>query len=227
MRVLFTPFPARTHVNTQVPIAWALRSAGHQVCVATQPDVIEDVTAAGLAAVPIGDPLNVAAMMNGADDGDGEEADWLDVLDIGEIRPERLTYEYVHGVLTAWTSIVYQSTVRREVIAELVEFARDWRPDLVIWDTMYYAGSVAAMAAGSAHARLLFGLDLVGWMRQRYHVLLRDRPPGRHDDPLAEWLGPILEECGRGFAEEVVVGQWTVDPMPPPSACRSITFTCR
>lgn len=31
MRVLFTTFAARSHLYAQVPLAWALRSAGHDV----------------------------------------------------------------------------------------------------------------------------------------------------------------------------------------------------
>ncbi|MFD9718048.1 activator-dependent family glycosyltransferase [Streptomyces sp. NPDC059076] len=232
MRVLFTPFPATTHVNTQVPLAWALRSAGHDVRMATQPDVLDDILDAGLTAVPIGDVLDVAAQMNPdppdtansanadtntpgveAEQQDDEE-EWLDVLDIGETNPQKLTYDHLQGVLTTWTHVVHQNTNPRPVIAELVDFARSWKPDLVIWDTMYYAGGVAAMASGAAHARLLFGLDLMGWARQHYRELLAGRPPELRDDPLEEWLGPVLRSYGREFAEEAVLGQWTVDPLP-------------
>ncbi|MFD7229128.1 activator-dependent family glycosyltransferase [Streptomyces sp. NPDC059881] len=221
MRVLFTPFPATTHVNTQVPLAWALRSAGHDVCVATQPDVSDDILGAGLTAVPIGEVLDVGAKMNqeeseppGEAESDPDGESWLDVLDIGELRPEKLTYDYVHGTLTTWTHVIHQATNPRPVVAELVEFAREWRPDLVIWDTMYYAGSVAAMATGAAHARLLFGLDLMGRMRARYRTLLSERPSVLHEDPMQEWLGPLLAPYGSEFAEEAVLGQWTVDPLP-------------
>lgn len=214
MRVLFTPFPASTHVNTQVPLAWAMRSAGHEVCVATQPDVLDDIRAAGLTAVAVGEVMDVGAKMNQGDDPPPDDESWLDVLDIGELRQDRLTYDYVHGVLTTWTHVVHQNTVTRPLIAEMVGFARSWRPDLVVWDTMYYAGSVAAMASGAAHARLMFGLDLVGWMRQFYLRHLASRPVELHEDPLAEWLGPVLDGYGRSFAEEAVVGQWTVDPLP-------------
>ncbi|MFD4743065.1 activator-dependent family glycosyltransferase [Streptomyces virginiae] len=222
MRVLFTPFPATTHVNTQVPLAWALRSAGHDVRMASQPDVHEDILAAGLTAVPVGEVLDVGAKMNQQEepepDGpagqDRAEDSWLDVLDIGELRPEKLTYDYVHGVLTTWSHVVHQATNPRPVISELVDFARYWRPDLVVWDTMYYAGAVAAMATGAAHARLMFGLDLMGWMRSHYHDLLASRPAALHEDPFEEWLGPLLAEHGLEFAEEAVLGQWTIDPLP-------------
>ncbi|ROQ36032.1 L-2-deoxyfucosyltransferase [Streptomyces sp. PanSC19] len=222
MRVLFQPFAAATHVAAQVPLAWALRAAGHEVRVATQPDVAEDIARAGLTAVPVGDPLRVAAKMN-PDDADlvDELRDdaWLRVLDPGELRPERLTPEHLHGVFAAWTPLVHRNTVPDRMIDDLVAYARDWRPDLIVWDTMSYAGPVAARASGAAHARLLFGLDLVGLLRERYRDVLDRLPAELRDDPLEEWLGHVLERHGlkgpgRGFDEELVVGQWTVDPVP-------------
>lgn len=219
MRVLFQPFAAATHVATQVPLAWALRVAGHEVRVATQPDAVEDITQAGLTAVPVGDPLHVAAKMNPDDahlvDELRDDA-WLRVLDPGEIRPERLTPDHLHGVFAAWTPLVHRNTVPDRMIDDLVEFAADWRPDLVVWDTMTYAGPVAARACGAAHARLMFGLDLVGLLRERYRAVLDRLPAELRDDPLEEWLGHVLERHGhdRGFDEELVLGQWTIDPVP-------------
>ncbi|GAA1306617.1 DUF1205 domain-containing protein [Streptomyces sanglieri] len=222
MRVLFQPFAAATHVAAQVPLAWALRAAGHEVRVATQPDVTEAITGAGLMAVPVGEPLHVAAKMNPDDTGLAEELRddaWLRVLDPGEVRPERLTPEHLHGVFAAWTPLVHRNTVPDRTIDDLVALARDWRPDLVVWDTMTYAGPVAARAVGAAHARLMFGLDLVGLLRERYRAVLDQLPPELRDDPLEEWLGHVLERHslegpGQGFDEELVVGQWTIDPVP-------------
>lgn len=219
MRVLFQPFPADAHVNAQVPLAWALRAAGHEVRVATQPDAVGTVTRAGLTAVPVGDPLDIEDKMSpDAEDQVEEisEGTWLDVLDIGEVRPERLTHDYAHGVLTAWTSFIYQSSHPPRLMDDIVDFARSWRPDLVVWDTMSFAGPIAARASGAAHARLLFGLDLVGWIRQHYLASLRALPPELRDDPLEEWLGRIAGRYGLEFTEDLVVGQWTVDPVPEP-----------
>ncbi|MFH9138851.1 activator-dependent family glycosyltransferase [Streptomyces sp. NPDC017524] len=218
MRVLFTPFPASTHVHTQVPLAWAMRAAGHEVRVATRPDVVEEINNAGLTAVAVGGVLDVPATMNPeyTDEPDEirDEA-WLDVLDISETRPEKLTYSYVHGVLTAWTSFVYQNTLPDDATEELIGFARAWRPDLVVWDTMYYPGALAARISGAAHARLMFGLDLVGLMRRHYLVGMAGLPPALREDPLEEWMSRILRRHGQEFAEDLVVGQWTIDPVPP------------
>jgi hypothetical protein len=99
-------------------------------------------------------------------------------------------------------------------IDDLARFALNWEPDLVIWDPFCNAGMVAAQACGAAHARMLFGSDGLGQLRLA--CLDRDGrwPQSRHD-PLREWLQPALERWGCEFAEEAVLGDWTIFPMPP------------
>ncbi|MET9682303.1 nucleotide disphospho-sugar-binding domain-containing protein [Streptomyces coeruleorubidus] len=217
MRVLFTPFPATAHVNAQVPLAWALRSAGHDVRMASRPDVHDDILAAGVTAVPLGE-------VTGRDGATGpgrveespawsgpEEEAWL-----GDLPVDEPAHARVHRALTAWARRARRTTASRPVIAELVGFARYWRPDLVVWDWADHAGAVAAMAGGAAHARLVSGLDLVGWTRGQYRGLPEGRPDAPSEDAFQEWLGPLLAEHGRVFAEEAVLGQWTVDSLPAP-----------
>ena len=50
MRVLIVTFPWKTHLFHLVPLAWSLRTAGHEVRVATEPDLLGAVTGAGLTA---------------------------------------------------------------------------------------------------------------------------------------------------------------------------------
>ncbi|MGW7578886.1 hypothetical protein [Streptomyces sp. NPDC054765] len=57
MRVLFVTLAASPHFFVQVPLAWALRAAGHEVRVASQPDLMDTITAAGLPATPVGPRL--------------------------------------------------------------------------------------------------------------------------------------------------------------------------
>lgn len=221
MRVLFTPFPATPHVNAQVPLAWALRSAGHDVRMASRPEVHDDILAAGLAAVPLGE-------VNGHDGAAGpgrgeeppapsgpEEEAWLGDSPFGDLAEEP-AHARVHTALTARARHARRTTASRPVIADLVGFLRDWRPDLVVWDPTDHAGAVAAMAHGAAHARLVPGLDLVGWTRGRYRALPQAHPDAPREDAFREWLGPILAEHGRVFAEEAVLGQWTVNSLPAP-----------
>ena len=44
MRVLFAAHAERTHFYSMIPLAWALRTAGHEVYVASQPALTDDIT---------------------------------------------------------------------------------------------------------------------------------------------------------------------------------------
>ncbi|WUH98249.1 activator-dependent family glycosyltransferase [Spirillospora sp. NBC_00431] len=217
MQVLFTTVATKAHFYAQVSLAWALRAAGHEVCVASQPDMVDEIVRAGLAAVPVGEPFNADEAME-ARDGDtpdegGEDFVW-EAMDLAHLLGEDVAYEDVHGVLTTYCSLIFPYIYAERTVDELVDFARWWGPDLVVWDTVTFAGGVAARACGAAHARLLFGLDLVGWMRQLHRRHLAGRPVVRQEDPMREWLDPTLERHGSTFAEDAVTGHWTIDPSP-------------
>ncbi|MFF8261254.1 activator-dependent family glycosyltransferase [Streptomyces virginiae] len=240
MRVLFTTHTAKSHLFAQVSLAWALRAAGHEVHMAGQPDLADDITRTGLTAVTAGAALDLAAQMEsyeqnehdgsgdgtaqdpGAWEGTGGADDYRAIAeryeywtDMTEIRPQKLSYEYMHGVFTAMTTQVFQQYSAPAMIDDLVRHARWWRPDLVVWDPLTFAGPVAARAVGAAHVRLLFGLDLIGRMRRPYLDALRRLPPAQREDPMEEWLGDTVRRYGGEFGEDLVVGQRTIDPLPP------------
>lgn len=209
MRVLFTTFAAKSHLNIQVPLAWSLRAAGHDVRVASQPDLVDYIRQSGLPSVPVGAPLALSEQMT----SDPDDIDFARLADLTGRLPQRRTYDYLHTALTVSTA-VYQALSSDATTADLVELALAWRPDLVIWDTMTFAGAVAAIASGAAHARLLFGLDLVGHARQTYRGHLDERPERIPADPLRRWLGALLDRHNASFDERAVLGQWTIDPVP-------------
>lgn len=216
MRVLFTTGPIPTHLNLLVPTAWALRTAGHEVCVASSPDLREAIKDAGLPAVTVGRPADVprrVQLMASLQQSARKRKELIP--NIAETNPKRLTWEYVRGALWVYTTMVSGSILAYEsMLDDLVCFAQRWRPDLVIWDAMAYLGPVAARACGAAHVRSLFGPDHFGRMRTLFHQLARDRPTRPGDDPVREWLGTRLAKFGREFREQDVVGQRTIDPLP-------------
>ncbi|WP_200827002.1 activator-dependent family glycosyltransferase [Thermomonospora echinospora] len=218
---MFVTTPTKAPGHHRVPLAWALRAAGHEVRLVDRPNLVADITRTGLTAVPIGEALEADENIAASDrlrEGGGIAADVPgpeDLMRIEETRPEKLTYDFMHGVLTVMTTTVFRTFSPPRTIEELVAFAREWRPDLVLWDPLVFAGPVAAKACGAAHARLLYGLDMVALMRGRYLAAMAERPPEWREDPLEEWLGPVLERYGCSFGEDVVTGQWTIDPVPP------------
>ncbi|MEE4424140.1 activator-dependent family glycosyltransferase [Streptomyces bugieae] len=221
MRVLFLTLPAKAHLYPQVPLAWALRAAGHEVCVAGNPDLTAEIARTGLTAVPVGAALDQAGMVEqnqerereqSALSGDGPDPEEL--LKWTELEPGALDHTALQGLFTVATTLVFRTYSPDRTLDELVAFAREWRPDLVIWDTLVLAGPVVAKAVGAAHARLLYGLDLIGHMREQYLHGLDARPLPLREDPVEEWLGPVLDRYDTAFSEDVVTGQWTIDPVP-------------
>lgn len=215
MRILFTTFAARTHFFAQVPLATALRYAGHEVVVASQPDIIDDIVSAGLSAVAVGAVLDIEPETQQANDSFDDRN--LGGLAMSNSRHDHHTWESALGMFTAMTSFVFQNVCSDDMIDDVVRFADQWRPDLVIWDPLTLAGPVAARSCGAAHARLLFGPDQMARNRAAFVAEKARVDPARQEDPLLEWLGWTLDRIGCPSAEigeEMVVGQWTIDPTP-------------
>ncbi|MEV4546846.1 nucleotide disphospho-sugar-binding domain-containing protein [Nonomuraea wenchangensis] len=125
-----------------VPLAWALRAAGHEVLVATQPELLETVRHTGLPAAAVGRDVDAPAAFHdiafpsSAPPGEGAR---------GGPR--------VVGLFAA---------IAEAMAPELVALGRGWRADLIVSEPTCLAGPVAAAALGVPHVRHLFGTDLLG-----------------------------------------------------------------
>lgn len=65
------------------------------------------------------------------------------------------------------------------LVGGLVDFCRQWRPDLVLWEPNTYAGPIAARACGARHGRVLFTTDVYGVTHQHFRQRLRTAPAAR------------------------------------------------
>ncbi|MDX2600832.1 activator-dependent family glycosyltransferase [Streptomyces caniscabiei] len=215
MRVLFATHAERTHFYSMIPLAWALRTAGHEVYVASQPALTDDITQAGLTAVPVGEDHTFLRELEQAG---GQAGSSGAVAQDGSVEPPE-TWEG-QGLLYRTFVDFYMRGVNNDAfVAGLVDFARHFRPDLVVWEPYTFAGPVAARAVGAAHARLVFSPDLLQQMRRTFLRLRGQAPQDQRTDPLEPWLGPLLERFGGGaFGEDVTVGQWTIDTVPAGAA---------
>jgi UDP:flavonoid glycosyltransferase YjiC (YdhE family) len=83
------------------------------------------------------------------------------------------------------------------MIGDLIDFAAQWRPDLVVFEPTTYAGPLAAAALGIPAARHLWGID--------FTLRTRDIEP--------EILAPVLDRLG--LAEVETLGAVTIDNCPP------------
>ncbi|MBB5958533.1 glycosyltransferase (activator-dependent family) [Saccharothrix tamanrassetensis] len=217
MRVLFAVNPEKSLFPYLVPLAWALRTAGHEVRVASRPGFADVITRAGLTAVPVGrdqahDRRLVAGgmtpeAMQEARSGMGPPYDVLE--DPSKADWEYLRDEHLEAVR------VWHRPENFPLIAGLVEFARAWEPDLVVWEPTTYAGPIAAKACGAAHARFLWSVDAFGLTRDLFLKLKAEQPAGEQVDPLADWFSSYGRKYGFEFSEDMTTGHFTVDQIPP------------
>ncbi|MEE2052811.1 activator-dependent family glycosyltransferase [Nocardiopsis tropica] len=210
MRVLIATQAERTHFLGMVPLAWALRAAGHEVRVASQPALGPVVSATGLPFVPVGrDHLLRRVMRQYHAMTGGEEDDF----DMAEDRDEVLTWDYLlegYRLMVPW----WWRMVNDPMEQDLVAFCREWRPDLVVWEPITFSAAIAARACGAAHVRYLWGADIFARTRARFLERMAEQPEADREDPLAAWLGARAARYGVEFSEELVHGQATVEQVP-------------
>ena len=173
MRILFTTWAWPSHLYAMVPMAWACRIAGHEVLVASQPSLTQEILHTGLPAAPVGCEVDAVATFRnivfpplGQPTGGGPRV--LDLL----------------GALAG------------SMARDLVELARSWRADLLVYEPTALAGPLAAAVAGVPAVRHLFGTDLMSVIGPFLSRVL---------DPLAERFG-VRDVDPFGLA--------TVDPYP-------------
>ncbi|WP_050514944.1 nucleotide disphospho-sugar-binding domain-containing protein [Streptomyces rimosus] len=140
--MLFVTWAAPGHLFPMVPLAWALRSAGHDVRVAAPPSCEQAITHAGLPAVPVGHPVDLKSAGRREDFKAWYDSDWAAGW---ASRPEVLSDAQARTLRAATTR---QLVVADAMLGDLVEFATRWRPDIVVHDPLSFAGPVLAAVLG-------------------------------------------------------------------------------
>lgn len=219
MRVVFATLPVKAHLNTVIPLAWALQSAGHEVVLTAdwgpERDSTRYIEAAGLNAVSLGGEGDVSPVRP----GEHNQSDFLamdpDERDEGRWDGFRAAVRFMYRQVYAPESEVGgQSGLLRHLVA----FTDSWRPDLLLWDALVFPAPVAARLCGAAHARIVWGMDTIGMLRDRIRTDLDERRAASAqdiEDPCAEWLRPLLDPYGLDFTEDSLLGQWSVDLCRP------------
>ncbi|MEU9155349.1 nucleotide disphospho-sugar-binding domain-containing protein [Streptomyces sp. NPDC048417] len=161
MRVLIMCTPAASHLTPMVPLLWALRTAGHEVLVAGQPDITDAAVAAGLPAAAIGDRYDAAEVLRSGL-APGRRPNESGRAQVTELNPAVLIQPWLLHA--------------RYLTSDYLAFARQWRPDLVLSDPMELS---AAAVAGILEVPLVhhrWDLDTGGdGVRKRAHASLGAR----------------------------------------------------
>ena len=186
MRVLVTSWGWRSHFYPLVPLAWALRSAGHEVLVASHPSMVETIVGAGLPAVAVGEDLDFVEVFAGQ---------------VGRVatRSERAGGAPPASVTPAVTADGGVVRFAAGMLPGLLAFGREFRPDLVVFEPQNLAGAVTAAALGVPGVRQLWGPDETTQL----------------DLDRAAVLGPLAELAGVPLAEVRPAGDLLLDPCPP------------
>jgi glycosyltransferase (activator-dependent family) len=218
MRILFVINPEKAHFYPMVPLAWALRCAGHEVRVVSQPRFADTITQAGLTAVPVGRDVDLWELIPRHDDF----RDWkwqpqyglLDhpPYDVAE-SPDKATWDYMSPSYGDQV-YVWHKPACFPMIGGVVEFAQRWQPDLILWEPLAFAGPIAAKACGAAHGRLMWSVDVFGYTRGEFLRLKNEQPADDRTDYLADWLGGYAAKYGSEFSEDMITGQFTIDQLP-------------
>ena len=196
MRILFVTFPLASHHFQMVPLEWACRVAGHEVRVASTPSLVDTIVGSGLPAVPVGKDIDLAGISTkGRLKSWHEQERWPDDW---PIHPERLDAGH-HGLLENIAGL--QFTMAEAMIDDLVAYAEQWRPDLVVHDAVSFAGPVVAAAVGVPNVSHLWGSP----GPQRIHLR------GLGTEPLPGYEA-LFERVGAETRSEP--SAW-VDPCPP------------
>ncbi|ANZ14691.1 glycosyl transferase [Streptomyces noursei ATCC 11455] len=159
MRVLLITSPSATHFLPMVPLAWALRAAGHDVLVAGQPDVLDAVAGAGLNAVPTGRRAGIDDAMR-------------ELLFRPGLRPFECVGRWTPEMLAAFPPVWQRHSA--DVLPRYLDLARAHRPDLIVCDVMEFNAPVVGAQLGIPVVRHRYGVDpLLGGVGPAARAALR------------------------------------------------------
>ncbi|HEX6539664.1 MAG TPA: glycosyltransferase [Candidatus Dormibacteraeota bacterium] len=133
MRALFTVQPSTGHLHPLVPVARALEDAGHEVAVCSSASFREDVQGFGL--------THIAA---GLDWLAGDHSTWTAFPPMPPPGPE-----FARFVVT-----VFADVTTSRMVPDLLDIARDWRPDIIIREHFEFGGCLAAEVLRIPHASI-------------------------------------------------------------------------
>ncbi|GGY40519.1 nucleotide disphospho-sugar-binding domain-containing protein [Streptomyces djakartensis] len=167
MRVLFTTAPLAGHLLPLVPVAWALRAAGHDVLLTTRQNAVPMALRSGLPAVSCGPAAEFTDLVDGEPPPDGATPP-----DTVGMPHDRGGQRYAHGRVLA--------RMAGGSLAGIGRLARAWRPDLIVSERAESAGPLTAAALG------------IPWVRYHWSVSeLRE-----YRDAADVELAPELDRLG-------------------------------
>ncbi|HEY1003559.1 MAG TPA: glycosyltransferase [Streptosporangiaceae bacterium] len=146
MRVLFTLLPARGSLQPLLPVAAALRARGHHVALCSSPRLRTEVEAHGLPFLPAGLDWHVS------------DPGYIDVLcrAAGGLAFPALTGQERFAWVTA---NLFIGAAARHMLPDVVRLAQAWSADIIVRESLEFAGCTAAEVLGLPHASIAAAAD--------------------------------------------------------------------
>jgi UDP:flavonoid glycosyltransferase YjiC (YdhE family) len=228
MRILFVAIPLAGHTFPLVPLAWAARLAGYDVLCATAGEAVNLVVHAGLAAVEVARPESIELCARQAGLGD------LPILSCDDrstlIQPEERRSSVVGSasfkasLLSA--GLAFFGLVGECTIDAIVQVARDWRADAVVYEPHMVAGLVAAKVVGipafchgvgMSHQPMAAALSAMNNSIQRYGLTDTVWEPTASIDVCPTSIRSSSPDLGwpmryTPYASEAVLPTWLLEP---------------
>lgn len=185
MRVLVVAPLAATHMTAMVPLCWALRAGGHELLVACAPDMAPVVRGAGLCVAVVGADEPVHAQINAR-----TSPDFFPATPFGDRTSQwgRFVWETAAEPQTAYADRRFDAYLR---------LARQWRPDVVLYDHIALIGRLLGAVLGVASISHRWGLDPTA---------------GPFEDKVRRDLAPLCRKYDR---ESLPRPDLVLDPCPP------------
>jgi UDP:flavonoid glycosyltransferase YjiC (YdhE family) len=176
-----TTCPLTGHYWPMVPLGWALRSAGHDVRVASLPNLSIEVTGSGLPALTVGERADLPAMLREANE---EEP--------GDGRPAAVN---LRGLIR------WNARLSALLIDALLGIVRAQPPDIIVHEPMDMCGPLLSGLLGVPAVLHPMGLPLrdavtAGLRRAGGALRVRYGLPDRPGTPAM-----VLDTCPPGFGE--------------------------
>ncbi len=216
MRALFVAAPGIGHAFPMVPLAWALRSAGHEVAVAAAGDAL----VVGDAGLPVLDAAPGVSMRSMIAELAREEPELVEAMRATRIRKIQ---DFGQVMRSPFGRVLGRLT------GDYVRTAVAWRPDLLITSPVLPAGYVAAAELDVPVVAHGFGLanaaEMVGQLRgMRSEVFAEHGGDFPADVPAIEVAPPsLLAEDFGGWPMRYlpynggdVTPQWLLEPAERP-----------
>ena len=141
MRVLVTCISAYGHLQPLLPLAQALVNAGHEVAIATGPDMRRRAQAAGFTTFQAG---------IGADVAFGRLAERYPDQEYNRLAPS--------DILDWYLPHLFGEVMAPSMLDDLEPLVRSWQPDVILHDTWELAAPIAAAGAGIPSVNQTLGI---------------------------------------------------------------------